>query len=103
MEDASSEDKYIFIEDKHAIGDLDLLNNEATKGENHSSTLTFMVMFSIILVSVAICCYLNYNFPPLLSKNVFYMFAGAIVGDILGFRIFFLLMMSIIKYLSALC
>ena len=33
-DNANTEDKYIFIEDKHAIGDLDLLHNEALKGEN---------------------------------------------------------------------
>lgn len=27
VEDADSEEKYIFIEDKHAIGDIDLLDN----------------------------------------------------------------------------
>ena len=34
VDDADGEDKYIFVEDKHAIGDMDLLENEAFKGEN---------------------------------------------------------------------
>ena len=34
IENADENEKYVYIEDKHAIGDLDLLNNEATKGEN---------------------------------------------------------------------
>lgn len=52
--------KYIFIEDKHHIGDLDLLHNEAGKGENSSNMLTFTVMFAIIGLGSVFCCYLNY-------------------------------------------
>jgi hypothetical protein len=31
IDDADFEEKYVFIEDKHNIGDQDLLNNEGTK------------------------------------------------------------------------
>lgn len=56
------EDKYIFVEDKHAMGDMDLLENEAFKGENKSNVLTFGALFTIIAVASAVCCYLNYTF-----------------------------------------
>ena len=66
-DDADDQAKYLFIEDKHAIGDLDLLDNEAFKGENHSFITTFIVLFLIIACSSAICCYLNYTFSRALS------------------------------------
>ncbi len=34
VDDAPDQEKYIYIEDKHALGDLDLLDNEAQKDEN---------------------------------------------------------------------
>jgi hypothetical protein len=76
-----SEDKYLFIEDKHHIGDVDMLQNEATKGENNSNVLTFTVMFAIMCLSAVFCCYLNYNFPATLSRNVFYMFLITFFAD----------------------
>jgi hypothetical protein len=61
-DDANTEDKYIFVEDKHAMGDMDLLENEALKGENKSNLTTFVVLFVIIAIASAFCCYLNYTF-----------------------------------------
>jgi len=62
IEEAEEEEKYVFVEDKHAIGDMDLLYNEAEKGENKSNLYTFVVMFMIIALSAMFCCYLNYTF-----------------------------------------
>ena len=81
MEGFKSDEKYVYIEDKHHIGDLDLLHNEANKGENHSNVITFTVMFMIMCVATVFCCYLNYSFPFTLSKNVFIMSAIAYAGD----------------------
>jgi len=67
VEDADPDTKYIYIEDKDAIGDEDLLNNEANKGDNNSNVTTFMVLFIIIAVAAAVCCYLNYNFSKTLA------------------------------------
>jgi hypothetical protein len=60
LHEADSEEKYIFIEDKHAIGDTELLDNEALKGENKSNVTTFAILFMAITCGMAICCYLNY-------------------------------------------
>ena len=60
MHFANKDDKYLLIEDKHHIGDIDLLHNEATKGENSSNIITFMTIFGIICVGAVFCCYLNY-------------------------------------------
>jgi len=67
IENADENEKYVYIEDKHAIGDLDLLNNEATKGENTQNICTYIFLFGIILVAVCISCYLNYYFPSTLA------------------------------------
>lgn len=67
VDEADGEDKYVFVEDKHAIGDVELLENEAVKGENRSNVTTFVVLFIVISVSSAICCYLNYTFAAILS------------------------------------
>lgn len=97
MDDADEDEKYIFIEDRHAIGDMDLLNNEAMKGENKSNISTFVVLFLVIACASAICCYLNYQFPSLLAQYVFYMFIGAWVGDIIVTRVIILAIMSLFK------
>jgi hypothetical protein len=60
--------------------------------------MTFMVMFLIVAVSAAVCCYLNYQFDETLAKYVFYMFAGAFFGDLLVFRVLIVLIASIITY-----
>lgn len=97
VDDANEDEKYIFIEDRHAIGDMDLLNNEAMKGENKSNITTFVVLFLVIACASAICCYLNYQFPKLLAQYVFYMFIGAWVGDIIVTRVFILAIMALFK------
>ncbi len=97
FDDIDPNKKYVFIEDKHHIGDLDLLNNEAGKGENKSNIVTFTIMFAIIGVSTVFCCYLNYNFPALLSKNVFIMFLIAFVADLLVLRVFILFIYALLK------
>ena len=66
-DEANTDDKYIFVEDKHAMGDLDLLENEAFKGENKSNVVTFSVLFVIIAIASAVCCYLNYTFQTTLA------------------------------------
>ena len=60
VNDADENEKYIFIEDRHAIGDMDLLNNEAMKGENSSNNTTFVILLLVISCASAICFYLNY-------------------------------------------
>jgi hypothetical protein len=49
------------------MGDLDLLENEALKGENKSSVITFSVLFVIIACASGVCCYLNYSFSSTLA------------------------------------
>jgi len=95
--------KYLFIEDKHHIGDLDLLENEATKGENSSNMIAFTIMFVIIGAGSVFCCYLNYYLDSALSKYVFYMFLIAFVGDILLIRILLILLLTLIKLLISCC
>jgi hypothetical protein len=103
FETVNPDQKILFIEDKHHIGDLDLLNNEANKGENSSNVITFTVMFLVICISAVVCCYLNYTFTSILSKNVFYMFLIAFVGDLLGFRVVLLFLYSLFKFLIYCC
>jgi hypothetical protein len=98
IDDADFEQKYVFIEDKHNIGDEEMLNNEGTKGENQTNVMTFMVMFLLIACSAAVCCYLNYQFDTLLAKYVFYMFVGAFLGDILVFRMVLVLLATVFTY-----
>lgn len=100
-DDADEDTKYIFIEDKEAIGDEELLNNEASKGENGSNVTTFIVLFVVIAVAAAVCCYLNYTFADILAQYVFYMFVGSFLGDILVSRPIILLLMSLLKFCSA--
>ena len=92
-------DKFAFIEDKHAIGEQSLLSNEALKGENKANVLTFGIIFIIIAVACITCCYLNYTFPALLSKYIFFMSLGAFFIDMLAFRMLTILLMAAIKYL----
>ena len=100
-DDANTDDKYIFIEDKHAIGDLDLLENEALKGENQSNVITFAVLFVIIAIASGICCYLNYTFSTALAKYVFYMFIASFFGDIIISRPLALMILALFKYCKA--
>lgn len=102
IDDAEEDTKYVFVEDRHAIGDMDLLYNEAEKGENKSNLYTFIVLFMIISLSACFCCYLNYTFAETLSRAVFYMFVGAFVGDILITRPLILMLIAMLKYLEAL-
>jgi hypothetical protein len=60
-------------------------------------------MFSIILVSSGIACYVNYYFDSTLSRNVFYMFAGAVVADLFIIRPILLLLLSLLRYFISLC
>ena len=100
---ADKAQKYLFIEDKHHIGDQDLLDNEATKGENKSNMITFTVMFIIIAAGSVFCCYLNYYLDPVLSENVFFMFLVSFAGDIFGIRIVLLFLLSILKICCNCC
>jgi hypothetical protein len=79
------------------------LNNEAGKGENTSNVITFTVMFGIICISTVVCCYLNYTFSATLSKNVFYMFLIAFVGDLILVRVVLLFLYSLLKTLVYCC
>jgi hypothetical protein len=89
------------MEDNHAIGDMDLLNNEALKGENRSNVLTFIITFAILGVSAIICCYLNYTFSATLSKYIFIMFAIAFAVDTLVFRNLWIALLTLIKFITA--
>jgi heme/copper-type cytochrome/quinol oxidase subunit 4 len=97
LEEYKSDQKFLYIEDKHHIGDLDLLHNEAEKGENKSNVITFTVMFAIMCIATVFCCYLNYNFPSKLSKDVFIVFAIAFISDQLITRTLLLFLYSLIK------
>jgi hypothetical protein len=97
VDDAHSDEKYIFVEDKHAIGDEELLVNEAFKGENKSNITTFVSLFIIIASASAVCCYLNYSFPKILATYVFYMFVGSFLGDLLVTRVLMLMLLALIK------
>lgn len=101
IDEAEEDTKYVFVEDKHAMGDMDLLYNEAEKGENKSNLYTFIALFMILALSACFCCYLNYTFAETLSRAVFYMFVGAFVGDILVTRPLLLMLAALFKYLDA--
>lgn len=100
-EEASAEDKYIFVEDQHALGDVDMLGNEAEKGENTSNLLTYGALFLIIAVAAGICCYFNYTFPATLAKAVFWMFLGSFLGDIVVTRPLLLMLLACLKFSRA--
>lgn len=91
----------MYVEDKHAMGDMDLLYNEADKGDNKSNLITFVVMFIIIALSAMICCYLNYSFSSLLAEYVFYMFIGSLLGDVLVCRPALLMLFALLRFISA--
>ena len=83
------------------MGDLDLLENEAFKGENKSNVVTFSVLFVIIAIASAVCCYLNYTFQTTLAQAVFYMFIISFFGDIIVSRPIILLVIALFKYCKA--
>lgn len=60
-------------------------------------------MFGIICISTVVCCYLNYTFSATLSKNVFYMFLIAFVGDLIVVRVVLLFLYSLLKTLVYCC
>jgi hypothetical protein len=80
------------------MGDMDLLENEAIKGENKSNITTFGVLFVIIAVASAVCCYLNYTFASTLAQAVFYMFICSFFADIIVFRPLFLILLSLFRF-----
>ena len=83
------------------LGKQHLLHNEAFKGENKSNVLTFGIIFVIIAIACITCCYLNYTFPALLSKFIFFMFVGAFFMDMLIFRMLIVLLLAAVKYFIA--
>lgn len=60
IDKAGDDDKFAFIEDIHAMGDVELLESEATKWNNKSNVITMIVLFLIVGVAAIVCCYLNY-------------------------------------------
>lgn len=100
-DEANEEAKYIYVEDKYALGDLDLLENEALKGENQSNVMTFTVLFIIIACASGVCCYLNYSFTSLLAQYVFYMFVGGFLGDIIAARPIILMIYALFRFCKA--
>ena len=80
---------------------MDLLYNEAEKGENKSNLYTFIIMFIIIALSAMFCCYLNYTFQAALAEAVFYMFIGSFFGDIIIVRPAILMLFALLKYCKA--
>jgi hypothetical protein len=80
---------------------MELLYNEAEKGENKSNLITFVVLFIIIALSAVICCYLNYTFTELLAEYVFYMFVGSLFGDILVCRPALLMLFALLRFFNA--
>ncbi len=101
VDDAPGEEKYIYIEDKHALGDLDLLENEAGKDENTQTVAFFVVLFMIASMSAIVCSYLNYTFDPDLATRVFGIFAAALLCELLIVRPLLILALSIWKYCQA--
>jgi c-di-AMP phosphodiesterase-like protein len=77
---------------------MDLLENEAFKGENKSNLTTFVVLFVIIAIAAAFCCYLNYTFQTLLAQAVFIMFICSFFGDIIVSRPILILLIALFKY-----
>jgi hypothetical protein len=80
---------------------MDLLYNEAEKGENKSNLYTFIVLFIIIALAAMFCCYLNYTFHSKLAEAVFYMFIGSFFGDILVMRPALLMLIALFKFCDA--
>ena len=103
VDDAPDQEKYIYIEDKHAIGDLDLLDNEAQKDENQQTVTFFIILFMIASMAAIVCCYLNYTFSQELSQNVFIVFGAALLCEIILVRNIMILILSLIKYFKACC
>ena len=98
VDHAEAEDKYIFIEDKHALGDMALLENEAQKTENSTTMATFIVIFIITAIAAAMCCYFNYTFHSELARAVFVMFIVAFFLEMLAFRNLLIFFMALFKY-----
>jgi len=96
--EAPQNEKYIFVEDKHAMGDLDLLENEGGKTETKSTTYVFIALFIIISAAAVMCCYLNYTLSTTLAKDVFFMFLGALLIEMLILRMLVILVMALLKY-----
>ena len=80
---------------------MDLLNNEALKGENKYNVVAFVATFIILAVAAIVCCYLNYTFSSTLSKYIFIMFSIAFAVDTLIFRNLFIALLSTISYFTA--
>ena len=80
---------------------MDLLDNEGVKNENHGTVVTFIVLFMIIAVACIFSCYLNYTFSSTLARDVFYMFIGSFLADLLVFRVIIALLLSLIAYCKA--
>lgn len=101
VDDANEDDKYIFVEDRHAMGDMDLLENEALKGENKSNVMTFGILFAIIAIASGVCCYLNYTFSSALAQYVFIMFIISFFGDLIISRPIILMLIAAAKFCKA--
>ena len=103
IDKARENEKYIYLYDRHAIGDRDFLQNEALKAENKSNIVTLLIMFIVFSCSAIACCYLNYKFDKTLSRNVFFIFVGALILDMILFRMLAILLMALIRFLIYMC
>lgn len=97
-EEIPVKEKYLFVEDQHAMGDLDMLESEAAKKENLTNVVTFVASFTLIALITIMCCYFNYKFSPAVASKVFYLYAAAWVLDFCVFRILVILIMAAVRY-----
>jgi hypothetical protein len=81
----------------HAKGDEDMIDSEASKGENKANLTSFIASFLILSVLSLFCCYLNYTFDSNLSKHVFLMFVTAWILDQLLFRMLYIIILTLLK------
>jgi hypothetical protein len=100
-EDIDIKEKYLFVEDQHAMGDLDMLESEAVKKENITNIITFISAFTLISLITIMCCYFNYKFSTAVAQRVFFIYVVAWLLDFLLFRLLMILFMAMIRFCKA--
>jgi hypothetical protein len=61
-------EKYLFVEDTHALGEIEMLENEAGKKENFTNLATFVGSFTLMAIATIMCCYFNYKFDKVVTR-----------------------------------
>lgn len=96
-EDETVKEKYLFVEDMHAMGEIEMLENEAGKKENITNLVTFIGAFTLMAIATIMCCYFNYKFEREVARQVFWLFVLAWFMDMLFFRLLFILIMALFR------